>query len=202
MRAKNKIYGVAINDADYAVVKHGIVDGKTKIIWRCPFYTRWYDMIRRCYQKTFTSKSIKYSQCSVCDEWLKFSNFRQWMERQDWRDKQLDKDLVKLGNKVYCPEFCVFVDGITNTFMEDCGAARGNSLIGSSLSKQHKKYESYCRNPFTKKMERFGLHETSESAHEAWRARKHELACQLAELQADERVAKTLREAYRAENYV
>jgi len=196
MRRKNKLFGVALNDADYPVVKHGLVNGKVRIIWRCPYYTRWYGMIRRCYQNEFTSRNIKYSECSVCAEWLTFMNFKAWMQNQDWKGKELDKDLIRIGNKVYGPDLCVFVDSVTNTFMEDCGAKRGDHPIGSSFSKLHGKFESYCRNPFTKKMERFGLHETADSAHKAWKKRKHELACQLAGMQQDERVAKSLRERY------
>lgn len=195
-RKKAKLYGVAVNDANYPVVRHEIVGGKQMIVWRCEFYTRWYGMIRRCYSGNMPKKLAKYNECSVHPDWFLFSNFKSWMEKQDWQGKQLDKDLIVEGNKEYGPETCVFVDAITNTFTEDCGAARGSYLIGSSFSKLHKKFESYCRNPFTKKMERFGLHETSESAHKAWKTRKHELALILADMQADERVAKTLREKY------
>jgi hypothetical protein len=101
MRRKNKLFGVALNDADYPVVKHGLVNGKVRITWRCPYYTRWYGMIRRCYQDKFTSRNIKYSECSVCDEWLTFMNFKVWMHNQDWKGKELDKDLICIGNKVY-----------------------------------------------------------------------------------------------------
>lgn len=196
MRKKSNLYGVAINDADYAVTKNKTVNGKQVRIWRCPYYSRWSDMVRRCYSENKTCRTKKYQECSVCDEWLIFSNFRKWMISQDWQGNELDKDLVKLGNKVYCPEYCVFIDSMTNTFTEDCGASRGEHPIGSSFNKALGKFESYCRNPFTKKMERFGLHNTAQSAHMAWKKRKHELACQVALLQSDKRVSKTLMEMY------
>ncbi len=196
MKRKSKIYGIAHNDADYPVVKHAVLDGKKRIVWRCPYYTRWYDMIRRCYSSSMPLKQKNYSECSVSDDWLSFTNFKEWMEKQDWKGKELDKDLLQKGNKIYGADKCVFVDSLTNTFTEDCGASRGDHLIGSSLNKALGKFESYCRNPFTKKLERFGLHETSESAHAAWKKRKHELACQLAGLQKDPRVAKSLMERY------
>lgn len=193
---KKKLFGIATNDADYHVVKHGLVGGKMKITWRCPFYTRWYGMLRRCYSVQKQARFKKYNECSVAEVWHSFMRFKQWMESQDWEGKELDKDLIVEGNKVYSPETCVFIDSLTNTFTEDCGAARGDHLIGSSLNKATGKFESYCRNPFTNKMERFGLHDTSYSAHLAWKKRKHELACELANMQADERVAKSLREKY------
>ena len=197
MKRKYKLYGVAINDADYAVTKHKMINGKQVKTWQCPYYSRWSGMLKRCYSEKITSKMKKYQDCTVCDDWLLFSNFRIWMLKQDWEGKELDKDLVVLGNKVYSPETCVFIDSMTNTFTEDCGASRGNYPIGASLNKALGKFESYCRNPFTKKMERFGLHDTAESAHLAWKKRKHELACEVALLQSDRRVAKNLREMYK-----
>jgi hypothetical protein len=37
---------------------------------------------------------------------------------------------------------------------------------------------------------------TELEAHKAWQARKHELACMLADLQTDDRIASRLREMY------
>lgn len=32
----------------------------------------------------------------MADEWNTFSNFKNWMEKQNWEDKQLDKDIIDL----------------------------------------------------------------------------------------------------------
>jgi hypothetical protein len=58
------------------------------------------------------------------------------------------------------------------------------------------RFRSYCGNPFTGKVEHLGYFNNPEDAHEAWRQRKHELACRYADEQADERVAKALRERF------
>ena len=58
-----------------------------------------------------------YKDVVVRQEWLTFSNFKRWMEKQDWEGKQLDKDIIVLGNKVYSPETCAFVLGVTNGFI-------------------------------------------------------------------------------------
>ena len=39
------------------------------------------------------------------------------MESQEWEGKQLDKDIVIPGNKVYSPDACIFVDKRINNLM-------------------------------------------------------------------------------------
>ena len=188
---KNLVHGVGINDADYAI--QAIVDSK---LVSCPFYQTWSNMLSRCYNPRLKQKLPTYIGCYVANEWLTFSNFRRWMETQDWQGKQLDKDLLLTGNKAYSPETCAFIDSITNTFTTDCASARGRFPVGVCLHKKLNKLQSQCRNPFTKKIEYLGLFICQNEAHLAWRKRKHELALQLADLQADERVAQALRIRY------
>ena len=137
-----------------------------------------------------------YTGCSVCDEWLTFSNFKRWMEKQDWQGKCLDKDLLIPGNKVYSPDNCALVDAATNLFIGDNAASRGDFPIGVIFDKPTGRFLSRCRNPFTKKFENLGRFFTPEEANLAWRKRKHQLAVQLADLQADERVSKALKTRY------
>lgn len=118
------------------------------------------------------------------------------MEVQSWQGKQLDKDLLVKGNKFYSPENCVFVDRVTNSFTIDRGANRGVWPLGVSFDKRDVKFRAQCSNPFTKKNENLGYFTCSDEAHQAWKKRKHELACQLADLQTDKRVAAALRTRY------
>lgn len=195
------VYGVGINDADYVVERreeNGYVDGKRKrrLIWFCPYYQTWKNMLQRCYSAKYQDKRPTYKGCTVSEEWLLFSSFRSWMEKQDWEDKQLDKDLLVEGNKVYSEDTCVFVTRMVNTFTIDCSAARGEWLIGVAWNKRASKFESQCRNPFTKKRGHLGLFTCEQEAHEAWLKRKLELAYELAEIQTDSRVAEALINRY------
>lgn len=196
--------GVGINDADYAVTTHetvSYVNGKPKHkqIWVCPFYRLWKSMLERSYSEKVKANNPTYKDCIVCDEWLTFSSFRDWVEQQDWEGKHLDKDLLVPGNKVYSPETCVFVSRQVNTFLTDCGAARGEYKIGVCWDKSSRKFQSRCNNPFTGKQEHLGLFTCEQEAHEAWLAKKLEFAIALAAIQSDERVAKALIDRY--ENY-
>lgn len=192
MSKKNKlVFGVGINDADYAINPRA--KGKRVM---CPFYQAWQSMVRRCYSEKYQDKHPTYIGCSVCSQWLTFSNFKSWMEKQDWVDKELDKDIIIEGNKLYSPETCVFVSAMTNTFIIDGGAKRGEWPLGVAFHKRDKKFRAQCRNPFTNKYEYLGNFTCPNEAHLAWRSRKHELACHLAELQSDERVATSMRCRY------
>lgn len=188
---KGLICGVGINDADYIVSKKS--NGVTV---RCRYYSRWKDMIRRCYSERRGSEHAAYEGCSVCDEWKSFMSFRGWMQRQDWMNKHLDKDILIPGNKVYAPDLCVFVDDITNTFLTT-GRPNGNGLLtGAVWDKSRGKFMATCGNPFSKKANNLGRFDTEIEAHNAWKKRKHQIACMLADVQRDERVAEALRSRY------
>ena len=191
------VYGVGINDADYVVQKMetiGYVNGvrKQKRVWECPYYRVWENMLKRCYSVKYQERQPTYKGCSVSKEWLRFSNFKRWMECQDFEGKQLDKDILFEGNKVYSLEKCVFVTREINLFTTDRGASRGEWLIGVYWNKGAGKFMARCCNPFTKKSDYLGYFTCEEQAHQAWLKRKLELATLLAAEQTDERVAKAL----------
>ena len=194
------VYGVGINDAEYAVQKRETVevDGKRKrrLVWYCPYYRVWKNMLQRCYSSKLHERQPTYKGCSVTEEWLTFSKFKAWMEKQKWEDKQLDKDLLFKDNKVYSDKTCVFVSKMVNTFTIDRGNDRGEWMIGVYWHKTSSKFLSQCNNPFTKKYEHLGYFQCELEAHQAWLKRKLELAYQLAAEQTDERVSKALIERY------
>ena len=206
MKHKKLVCGVGINDADYVTRKCEMIsyaDGKQKqeTIWRCPYYRAWTDMLARCYSDKFQERCPTYKSCVVSEGWLTFSNFRKWMAAQNWEGKQLDKDLLFEGNKVYSAETCAFVTPMVNTFTIDSGASRGEWLIGACWHKGADKFRSRCRNPFTKKLEDLGYFDCEQQAHQAWLKRKLELAHELAAIQTDPRVAKALIGRYSKPQY-
>lgn len=185
------VYGIGINDADY--VTQPTVNSSRLI---CHFYETWRQMIRRCYSKRFQEKFPSYAGCSVAESWHLFSNFKSWMETQDYQGKELDKDILHAGSRTYSEETCVFVSQDTNKFTIDRPSARGDWPLGVCWHKNRKMFIANCRNPFSKRLEHLGYFDSPDDAHEAWRGRKHEIACRLAELQKDERVAAALRIRY------
>lgn len=103
-KTKKLVYGVGNNNADYAVEKKetiGYVDGKQKrkLVWVCDYYRTWKSMLKRCYSAKYQERCPTYKGCTVSEDWLVFTNFRDWMMAQDWEGKQLDKDLLFEGIK-------------------------------------------------------------------------------------------------------
>ena len=153
-------------------------------------------MLKRCYSKNQQEAHPTYATCTVCEEWLTFSNFKSWMEKQDWEGKYLDKDILVIGNREYSASTCVFVSGLVNTFILECNKARGDWPIGVRLHKKSAVFHARCRNPFTGNSEYLGSFQDPQKAHEKWLSRKLELAHLLAAEQDDERIAKMLIERY------
>lgn len=195
---RDPLFGVGINDSDTPVYKTGKVEGKKKILWICPFYKRWSDMLKRCYYVKYKDDAY-FGDKYVCDEWLYFSRFKLWMETQDWEGKHLDKDLLIPGNKIYGPEACVFVDPRVNTFVIECNSNRGEWPVGVSYIESRNKFRASCSENLTGKKKTIGHFKTPEEAHAAWLEFKLDQAKVLASMQTDVRVAKAL--VYRYENY-
>lgn len=194
------IYGVGVDDTSYAKQKrtYSCINGKkvSHLVWACPYHTVWTGMLKRCYSSKYKTNNPTYSDCAVTDEWLNFSNFRSWMETQDWEGKQLDKDVLIIDNKVYNKDTCVFLDKKTNCFMVSGKNKRGEYPIGVYFYKRTGLYSARCSNPFTNKMDCLGYFTDPLVAHKAWQRRKHTLALELADLQTNNRVAEALRQRY------
>lgn len=193
---KSSVFGVGINDSNYVTNKKETINGKRAMVWQCPFYVCWSSMLRRCYSKVYQKKQPTYAGCTVCNEWLTFSNFKAWMEQQDWEGKHLDKDILFAGNKVYSPETCVFVSRSLNAFIFDASSYRGAYKLGVDFVKSAGKLAARCCNPFTKKVDFLGYFKSEDEAHLAWKARKHELAVLLCREINDQRVRSAILSRY------
>lgn len=180
MRKKTKLVcGVGINDADYKVYKYETINGKWKVVWTCPYYKRWHSMLERCYYEKLQEKRPTYKGCTVCTEWLTFSNFKRWMEEQEWEGRQLDKDLLIEGNKVYSAAACIFLPSKLNSFTTTSGKIRGQYPLGVSYMKKlkymvnelSKPYKSSINNQ-TGKIFCLGYYATPEEAHQVYLSAK------------------------------
>lgn len=164
---KKLIWGVGINDANYTLTY--VKDGKR---YCCPFYNRWYHILRRCYDKKFHEYNPCYTGCSVVDEWKIFSNFKSWMERQDWEGKELDKDFLFPGNKIYGPDTCIFIPHKINSFLTIGRTKDSDYPLGCSYSKSNKKFIS--RIEIDNKKVILGKFDDPMEAHRKWQIKKIE----------------------------
>lgn len=182
------VYGVGINDADYPVCPIG-KDGKQRM---CKYYSIWKAMIQRCYSPSKQVQCPSYIGCTVCDDWKYFSKFKAWMEQEDWQGKELDKDLLVPGNKVYSPELCIFISSRLNCFIKDFSYIKKDTPVGVTFSNKAKKYQAQISNGQGKVLF-LGYYNTAEEAQDVWIKSKIKLAEQLAEEQTDVRISLCIR---------
>ena len=172
------IHGLGVNDSIY--LTENIIDGKR---FACPFYVKWKSMLERCYSEKYQMKMPTYKGCYVCDEWLIFSNFKAWMSKQDWHGKQLDKDILVQGNKIYSPSTCIFVTQNINTLTSDNKAKRGKFPVGVNFDKQKGKYEA--RFSVNGRSVRVGNFLNPSDAFEAYKIEKYKHISSIAIMQSE-----------------
>uniref|UniRef100_A0AAU8HZZ2 HNH endonuclease n=1 Tax=Klebsiella phage FKP3 TaxID=3231233 RepID=A0AAU8HZZ2_9CAUD len=175
LRPRKLRYGVAINDAPYKVRENGTL---------CPIYTCWDNMLKRCYDPIVQNKHPTYTDCTVCEEWLQFSNFHAWMVSQDWEGKELDKDLLSGESKVYSPTHCCFLPKHINSTIKD--VKTGSLPLGVSYKQRSSDMTQELKRPYQArisvggKRKQLGVFETALEAHRAWQLAKVEVLRTLA----------------------
>ena len=173
------VHGVGINDLrddpSYITIKK--IGGKT--VWECPFYKKWASLLRRCYNERCLQRRPQYRDCSVCEEWKTFSNFMAWMKTQSWEGKQIDKDILVPGNKVYSPETCVFVSRNVNVLLTNSFASRGKYPVGVRFNVSIQKYTAQMSR-YSKNIH-LGTFDTPEEAHEVYKKERTKYILEVAE---------------------
>lgn len=154
---RNKlVHGVAVNDVGDSR------SNKTSTKW----YSCWKGMLERCYNEGYQIKYPTYIGCSVCDDWLVASNFKDFYDKNYIKGYQLDKDILVDGNKIYSPETCRFIPRSLNSLFTDHGNARGEWPIGVCYNCQKKKFIAYLN--INGKLKNLGYYSTPEEAHQVY----------------------------------
>lgn len=172
--SRKLVYGVGINDADYPVTTY-TKDKKQE--WMCPFYKTWKAMLQRCYNPKEKERAAWYKDAHCCEEWLTFSNFKSWMEDQQWQGKALDKDFLVWGNMYYSPNTCVFLPQEVNNFLTLRDNTCTNSFIGITYYQHLQKW--VAKVSFEGKRIYLGSFITQEEAHIAYLEGKIDIAKRL-----------------------
>jgi len=163
MGGKKLVEGVGINDTDIETKKSSI-------------YSVWTGILKRCYNKKCQEKNKSYIGCEISKDWILFSNFESWCRQQEYLNLDLDKDVIKMGNKFYSEEFCSFIPRYVNISCVTRSNLKGDYPLGVA----------YCNNGFnlTKpyiaqgsggEKRYLGYFSTKEDAHLAWQINKRKI---------------------------
>ena len=178
---RSLVYGHGLNDAWYKTYTQ--VDGKQRI---CPYYRKWASMIKRAYDPIEHANYPQYTGTTVCKEWYLFSTFRVWMEKQDWKGRHLDKDIVNPGSKHYSPDNCCFISAALNTMLTAHGSARGEYPQGVSAEKAVGKFRAQCN--YNGNQKYLGCFNTATEAAQAYNNFKSSVVRKAASEQSDPRI--------------
>lgn len=135
---------------------------------RTDAYKTWVQMIKRCYSPRVQSLQPTYKDCSVCEEWLLFSNFKRWFDKNFIKGYCLDKDILFKGNLIYSPKTCCFVPNEINVLLTKSNAKRGDFPIG--VRKYKRKFMAMCK--LGGVVTYLGLYNTPEEAFETYKNAK------------------------------
>lgn len=159
-------------------------------------YRIWVDMIARCYDKVRYPKYKTYNDCSVCDEWHCYANFKKWYDENFYRiDDEtmcIDKDIIVKGNKIYSPETCVFVSQKINKLFVNNKACRGKYPVGVHYNKNLKLFVAAVKIDNVKSQKTY--HHTPEEAFESYKQMKEQRIKDIAE-QYKDKIPKKLYDA-------
>lgn len=179
---KSMVFGVGVDDTSYSKESRTYVGRKSTVVWFCPTYSVWRNMLKRCYHVS----GSYYGSVKVCSEWLVFSNFKTWYESQVFPDGiyHLDKDLFGGTVPEYNPLTCCILPRELNSLIVN---STGNNLTGTCWDKERKLYQSFCKGGGAKRIS-LGRFSTEMEAHLAW------LECKI-------KIFNTLINRYKAKNY-
>ena len=171
------VWGVGVNDK----TRPAWVDGKP-----VKEYDLWHDMLKRCFSEKLQTRQPTYKGCNVSDNFLHYSYFYDWCQRQigfgkvdeEGRSWCLDKDLLFVGNKTYSETACVFVPHEINLFFTDRGNDRGEYPVGVGFHKASGKFQARCC--VNGKRQHLGCYNTPEEAFAVYKPFKENLCKQLA----------------------
>jgi len=130
----------------------------------------WWNLTQRCKDNS-AAQRIRPTYIGCTCTWASCHEFIEWARQQvGYGTGQLDKDILLKGNKVYCPELCVFVPQTVNILLVKHDAARGEWPIGVCLDKENGRFEAKLS--VNGKTKRLGFFTTPEAAFAAYKPAK------------------------------
>lgn len=133
------VHGFGFNDKKY---KTRLPSGKNTVA-----YSLWSNMVSRCYSPVMLNTYPTYRDCEISEDFRNFSYFHDWLYQQDIHkidSPNVDKDIVRKGNKIYSPSDCIVLPVELNNLMISRKADRGELPLGVSWRKRELRFIAQC----------------------------------------------------------
>ncbi len=131
-------------------------------VWKVKMaHKTWRSMILFCYMTGDTD-------FNVCDEWLVFSNYKEWYLKNKKPDHSLDIYLIR-KSQLYSPETCIFTPkDILYCFpFPEKTVTKSGGLLGTCKIKNRERWKAvHCRN--FPSFIHIGTFDSELEAHHAW----------------------------------
>lgn len=133
-------------------------------------WNKWQMMMRRCLTQDWLAYKPTYKGCEIDPEWLMFSNFKRWYDKQPRSHvrSELDKDILVQGNKIYSPDTCVLVPTAINNLLKH--HAKGKHMRGATPKSCGKLFSASLR--VNKQKISLGDYNSEQEAHTAYKEAK------------------------------
>lgn len=128
-------------------------------------YNTWMNMLKRCYDQNVKKRLPTYKDCKVCDSWLNFQNFAKWFDNNKYKmdGYEIDKDLIKKGNKLYSPNTCALIPKNLNLLL----LTPITKTLPAGVSKNGKNFRARYNNISGDNIH-IGTFKTAEEAHQTY----------------------------------
>ena len=186
----------------FANTRYGIGNTGNNFNYKDKEFQTWCGILERCYSNNQKRKSWPYyKDCTVCDEFLYYPNFLNWIKSQEnyetWKnntDFHVDKDILCKGNKEYSPEKCCLVPGRVNNLVRNVTGS--NRYPGVRQIRLSGKYSAECKDAFLHKNIYIGTFDSEYEAFVAYKKYEEDVIKKVAEKEyADGMISKQCRDA-------
>lgn len=169
------VYGIGVVGCKYPITDESGEITKT--------YSIWSNMIRRCYYKDYNERFQTYVDCTCSENFKNYEYFHEWYLKQkgsEYKDWQMDKDILLKGNKTYSEQTCVFVPREINNLFTTRSRFRGEFPVGVHYSVSKKKFVAQISKNNGKR-KHLGCFNSPEEAFKVYKEVKEEYIKEVAE---------------------
>ena len=183
---QNRLISGNVRDTkEYPVYTTGVQDINGYLVKGQPTpkdYSVWNNIRLRCYNLNCRGSLPTYEGCTMSEDFLVFSKFKEWYNNQIGCEQDgwhVDKDLLFKGNKVYSAETCVLLPPEINSAIVVHNRGSNNLPMGVTYNRTKTRYRAMIQRKGGR--EYLGTYDTPEEAFYAYKPVKEAYIKSIAE---------------------